>query len=118
MLTQPRMLYGPSVPFFAGLCAAYATCFSPIKIENTRHQGFTSWLQEKDTDAAVRGLQEQEAHYLYLGDYERQVASTIKCRLKGDGRVYGMYLKTDSYFEGVGMNELWQAHIRTRYVAK
>lgn len=60
-------------------------------------------------------VQEKEAHYLYLGDYERQVASTIKCRIKGDGRIYGMYMKTDSYFEGVGMNELWQAHIRTRY---
>jgi hypothetical protein len=59
-------------------------------------------------------LQALEAHYIYLGDYERQVASTIKCRVKGDGRVYGMYFKTDSYFEGVGVNEIWQAHLQTR----
>ena len=78
-------------------------------------QDAISWLQSQDPDVA-RHVQEREAHYLYLGDYERQVASTIKCRVKGDGRVYGMYLKTDSYFEGVGMNELWQAHIKTRYV--
>jgi hypothetical protein len=68
-------------------------------------------------DASFLSVQEQEAHYVYLGDYERQVASTIKLRVKGDGRMYGFYLKTDSYFEGVGINELWQAHLKTRCVA-
>lgn len=63
--------------------------------------------------ATYVSLQEELGHYLWLGDYERQVASTITCRVKGDGRVYGMYLKTDSYFEGDGVNEIWQAHFQT-----
>lgn len=58
-------------------------------------------------------VQEELGHYLWLGDYERQVASTLNCRVKGDGRMYGMYLKTDSYFEGDGVNEIWQAHFQT-----
>jgi hypothetical protein len=64
-------------------------------------------------DAAPR-VQQINGHYLWLGDYERQVASTINLKIKGDGRLYGVYMKSDSYFEGLGVDEIWQAYIKTK----
>jgi hypothetical protein len=61
-------------------------------------------------------VQLKDGRYLWLGDYDRQVASTINVSLKGDGRLYGVYLKSESYFEGVGVNEIWQAFVETRCV--
>lgn len=60
-------------------------------------------------------VQLQEGRYLWLGDYDRQVASTIDYRLKGDGRLYGLFMKTDSYVEGTGSHELWQTFVQTRH---
>ena len=59
-------------------------------------------------------MQQREGHYFWLGEYERQVASTLNFALKGDGRTYGLFLKSDSYVEGVGVNEIWQAFVDTR----
>jgi hypothetical protein len=61
-------------------------------------------------------IQVTGGNYLWMGDYDRQVASTIDCTLKGDGRAYGIFLKTDSYFEGEGANEIWQAHFKSECV--
>ena len=63
-------------------------------------------------------LQLHEGRYLWLGDYDRQVASTINYRLKGDGRLYGLYMKTDSYVEGTGSHEVWQTFVQTRCALK
>ena len=61
-------------------------------------------------------LQLKQGHYFWLGEYERQVASTIDYTIKGDGRTYSAFLKSDSYVEGVGVNEIWQAFIDTKCV--
>jgi hypothetical protein len=62
-------------------------------------------------------MQQKEGCYLWLGQYDRQVASTINYQLKGDGRLYGVYMKSDSYVEGVGVDEIWQAFIQTKCAA-
>lgn len=49
--------------------------------------------------------------YFYLGDYDQQVASSLNFRLRGDGRIYTSFLKTDSYHEGAGIHEIWQASL-------
>ena len=59
-------------------------------------------------------LQQAPGHYFWLGQYDRQVASTINYSLKGDGRLYGIYLKSDSYFEGIETDEIWQACVETK----
>ena len=59
-------------------------------------------------------LQQTPGHYFWLGQYDRQVASTINYSLKGDGRLYGIYLKSDSYFEGIETDEIWQACVETK----
>jgi hypothetical protein len=60
-------------------------------------------------------MQMESGSYLWLGDYDRQVASTMNLSLKGDGRLYGMYMKSDSFFEGAGKNQIWQTCVKTRY---
>ena len=42
------------------------------------------------------------------------MASTMKYRLKGDGRTYGLFMKSDSYVEGTGVDEIWQAFVQTK----
>lgn len=73
-----------------------------------------AWAPRRSQRHAVRAVQIRDGSYLWLGSYERQVASTLDFRLRGDGRMYGLFLKTDSYFEGDGVNEIWQTCVQTR----
>lgn len=59
-------------------------------------------------------LQLTPGSYLYLGKYERQVATELRLRMKGDGRLYLAYLKTDSYAEGEGTYDIWQTYLQLR----
>ena len=53
-------------------------------------------------------MQILEDHYLYLGSPERQVACDLRFKIRGDGRLYLAYLKTESYVQGAGVFDIWQ----------
>ena len=79
-----------------------------VHVTQTNH----SWQLQRVRDKLL--VQQTLGSYLWLGQYDRQVASTINYSLKGDGRLYGVYMKTDSYVEGLGVDEIWQAVVQTK----
>lgn len=62
-------------------------------------------------------LQLEQGSYLDFGTHERQVATELQLRLRGDGRLYLAFLKTDSYAEGHGTYDIWQTYLRLRYAS-